>query len=66
VYGIWALAEGLKAIPEAGEQLGETANDGSKQAGQALAIFEAMQSRADSGAAIPGGAPEVVDQINGV
>lgn len=66
VYGIGALAEGLKAIPEAGEQLGETANDGSKQAGQALAIFEAMQSRADSGAAIPGGAPEGVDQINGV
>ncbi len=72
-YGINALAEGLPAavegagkIVDAGVQLGDSGNDGSKQANEALAVFEALQTRADSGTAIPGGAPEGVDVANGV
>lgn len=72
-FGINALAEGLPAavegagkIVDAGVQLGDSGNDGSKQANEALAVFEALQTRADSGAAIPGGAPEGVDVANGV
>ncbi len=72
-YGVNALAEGLPAavegagkIVDAGIQLGDSGNDGSKQANEALAVFEALQTRADSGSAIPGGVPEGVDTANGV
>lgn len=73
VYGVNALAEGLPAavdgagqIQDAGTQLGDSGNDNSKKAGSALAIFEAMQARVNSGAGIPGGAPVGVDHYNGV
>ncbi|MEI2717534.1 MAG: hypothetical protein V9E98_11145 [Candidatus Nanopelagicales bacterium] len=72
--GTQQLADGLPAAVEGagkiktdgGEALQKQGNEGSKQAGLALATFEALQSRVDSGAGIPGGAPEGVDDVNGV
>ena len=73
VYGINALAEGLPAavdgtaqVEAGGAELAGKTNDGNAQANQALAVSEAMQSRVNSGAGIPGGAPVGVDTVNGV
>lgn len=73
-YGTNALAEGLptavdgaeKIRDDGGKALQAQGNDGSKQAGEALAILEALQTRVDAGNGIPGGAPEGVDTVNGV
>lgn len=73
VYGINALAEGLPAavdgtaqIEAGGGELAGKTNDGNAQANEALSVIEAMQSRVNSGAGIPGGAPVGVDTFNGV
>lgn len=72
-YGTNALAEGLPAavdgagqIADGGKQLAKAGNDGSKTAGLAIATLDALQSRADSGAGVPGGAPEGVTSFGGV
>ena len=72
--GTRQLADGLPAAVDGAEQIRDEGgrglqtqgNDASKTAGLALATFEALQTRVDSGAGIPGGAPVGVDNINGV
>jgi putative membrane protein len=73
-FGTNALAEGLpQAVEGAGQiktkaadPLQQKGNDGSKQAGVAIATLDALQARADTGAGIPGGAPEGVTSYGGV
>ncbi|MFN8125431.1 MAG: hypothetical protein U0R64_02830 [Candidatus Nanopelagicales bacterium] len=65
--GLPAAVDGAEQIQnEGGKALQDQGNEGSQEAGLALATFEALQTRVDSGAGIPGGAPQGVDDINGV
>lgn len=72
-YGTNLLADGLPAavdgagkIADGGKQLAKAGNDGSKTAGLAIATLDALQSRVDSGAGVPGGAPEGATSFGGV
>jgi hypothetical protein len=74
VSGTRQLADGLpdavegagKIKTEGGEALQQQGNDGSKDAGVAIATLDALQARAEAGAGIPGGAPVGVTSYGGV
>jgi putative membrane protein len=74
VSGTRQLADGLPAAvdganqikTDGGEALQEQGNDGSKQAGVAVATLDALQARASAGAGIPGGAPVGATSFGGV
>ena len=74
VSGIQQLADGLPAAvdganqikTDGGEALQSQGNDGSKEAGVAIATLDALQAQASAGAGIPGGAPVGVTSYGGV